>query len=117
MSDTLKSTEIKIRCDQCRQLNCLKNILVERALPSPYDQEKVSEGVLICPDCGLEKHSYYISDATRWERTRITYQISKLSENQTPENFQKINNLRLEYVKIFDAEQEKYRELLEKATA
>lgn len=111
----MSTTEILVRCERCKQLNPLKKLLVERALPAPYDQDKAVEGLLICPDCGFEKHSYFLSDAARWERTRIVYQISELgAESSAPDRFNRIQSLRKEYAKIFDDEQQKYSALLEK---
>lgn len=106
--------EAKVRCENCKQINLLKDFLSEKDHTTPFGS--VSEGLLVCPDCGHEKHVYYLTPEVRDRRQQIVRSMLHLSEKQTPESFREIKNLREEYHSIYDACQEFYGTVMGKTT-
>lgn len=77
-------------------------------------EDGLIEGLLICPDCGHEKHIYFMSKELKTQRAEIFGTIDVLSKRRTQENLNKVVELREKYKNLFDAEQEKFSGLLEK---
>lgn len=77
-------------------------------------EEDAVETVSICLDCGHVKHIYYMSKRLRIEQTGMGVKIKILAQRTTQENLNKVIVLRDNYKKLFDSEQERFRDLLEK---
>jgi len=104
--------EFLLECVNCHQKNSLDKLASERAVP-PF-RDGLTEGILICPECGYVTHCYYLSKNLAFKRVEIFNEIKILSEQKTTENFKRVLELKEEYKILFDGEQRKYKEMLEK---
>lgn len=98
-------------CLNCKGRNKLKNLLVER--PSPIE-DGLLEVVFICPDCGKETHSYWMSEKLRLARDVSNNTIRILSVRRTQKNLDMAINIKEKYKNLFDEEQVRIKGILEK---
>jgi len=101
-----------IECPNCYTKHTFKVLGTERAA-TPLE-DGLTEGLLVCPECGNETHCYWMSRELREERAKIFGTIGVLAKRRTPINFQRIKELREKYKILFDIEQAKYKEIAEK---
>ena len=98
-----------VECDNCRAKNTLSNMAIERLSTLEKD---LTEGLLICPDCGHEKHCYFMSPKLKSIRDASVIAIKVLAARRTQKNFDAVRDIKEKYKNLFDEEQLKYQTML-----
>lgn len=103
----------KVKCKQCDVETELYLCMKEEFMAAPY--QKTVEGLIICPNCGLRTHSYYISEKSRAVREHFNLAVGLFQKRQTKVNFNRAKSMREKFQNAFDADQEKFKRIMEKA--
>lgn len=98
-------------CEKCMALHSLKDFLVERLVML---EGSVVQGLLVCPDCGDEKHCYYMDAETRAKKSIVMQRmnIAKSNGSKVRDTFAQIQLLQRQYQFVHNECQEKYKQLL-----
>lgn len=105
--------EAKIKCSKCGHEDLFKQAVQESPLPFPHSN--IVEGVIVCSNCQERTHIYYLSSELKVARAKLERAAMSYQRLKTQKNLIHLNKTRDEYSKMFDKEQEKYKEILEKA--
>lgn len=101
---------LTIRCDQCEKE--FKLNLQATPLPAPYTD--VAEMSIECPHCGYRKASHYMSPALIQKQLELRRAAILCQQNRTRLNIRRLIKVKQEYGQLFDAEQKKYVDFLNK---
>ncbi len=107
--------EIRIVCTDCKKEYPLEGVLHERAMPAPY--QTVTEGYLKCPNCGTEKHSYYMSELLRFKQKKLKLALETWNNTKKSRAWREYALLQKQFQTSFDAAQKKYTEMFQKETS
>lgn len=100
----------KVKCSNCRkEFPLAAESLVEEQLPYPHNT--VVEGFLVCPLCGLKKHSYYMPERVRFDLAKLKKALAEYHQVRTLEAFNRYRILHESYKHNFDRAQKKYKEM------
>jgi len=102
--------EALIECSNCHAKNTFRKSIVER--PADFMEAGVIQILSICPDCGHEQHSYFMSPKLKLARDVSASTIKALSQRRTQKNFDMVRDIREKYKNLFDEEQSKYQAIL-----
>lgn len=115
VEETKNSLPARVRCGVCKTESIFSDCIKEEYFPSPY--EAVVEGIVICPHCGDRKHIYFMTSEIRVAQAYLAKAVSAWEKDKKYANYAEMTRARDSHIKIFDAEQAKYREIFEKVAA
>ena len=101
--------EVLVECFNCHARNTLRKSVVER--PSDLEANLI-QVFMVCPDCGHEKHCYFMSPKLRAANVASANAIKALSMRRTQENLNRVLEIKEKYKNLFDEEQSKYQAIL-----
>lgn len=112
--ETIKNpqAQVKIKCSHCRREYPIDTMLQERPLPPP--RETVVEGLIVCPECGTEKHSYYMTEALRFKQVELVKLLNAWNSSHDLKDWSKYQSAQRQYQKTFDTTQQRYAAIVEK---
>lgn len=113
VSQPLASKGQYVVCSNCLTLRPMKDFIVEKKIQ--LEQGVVTEVLIRCPECNDEKHSCYQDDLLREHRKILEKNVRELSKEQTQNNLMLLNDAKQGYAQAFDACQQRYKFLMEKA--
>lgn len=103
-------SEVIVECPNCHARNSLRKSTVVR---SSSLEVGLTETLLICPDCGHEKHVYFMSVSLQAAQNAANNIIQALSARRTQKNLDTAIDIKQKYKNLFDEEQLKYRAMLD----
>lgn len=106
-------SRIKISCSQCKAEHTLDACLQQESVSSPYGL--VIEALIVCPECGLRTHSYYLSEPTRQQRTLLYKAIAAYQQTRTKTALNQMVLMRKRYTYLFDKDQQRFGEIMAKS--
>lgn len=101
---------LSIRCVACEKESEIS--LLTRPISPLYPD--VVEAYLKCPHCGLQTHTHFLSPALINKQLEMRKVAIEWQRKQSAHNFKKLTQVRQEYSDLYESEQKKYREFLDK---
>lgn len=101
---------LSIKCERCQ--HNFRVALQAMPLPAPYSD--VAQMMIRCPECGYERTTHFLSPVLIQKQIEMRHAISEWKKIQNRRNFNRLTRLKEEYKFLFDKEQEKYKNFLEK---
>lgn len=100
----------QVKCSSClKEFSFSAETIVEEPLPYPYNT--AVEGFLVCPHCGLKRHSYYMPERVRFDMHKLQQSLLQFHTTKSLKDFNRYRILHESYKKNFDNAQKKYKEM------
>lgn len=96
----------KVKCANCGKEFDLAECLIEEPCPPPNTH--VVEGVIICPGCGLRKHTYWMPEHLRFDQARLKAAVMEYQNTRTARAFGEYKRRLQIFQNNFDVSQKKY---------
>lgn len=96
----------KVKCVKCDKEFDLTDCLVEEPCPPPHTH--VVEGLIVCPGCGLRKHSYWMPEHLRFDQSRLKKAVMDWQATRTSKAFAEYKRRLRVFQNNFDTSQKKY---------
>lgn len=99
-----------VKCSSClKEFSFSAETIVEEPLPYPYNT--VVEGFIVCPYCGLKRHSYYMPERLRFDMHKLKQTLLQYHTTKSTKDFNRYRILHESYKHNFDAAQKKFKEI------
>jgi uncharacterized protein with PIN domain len=96
----------KVKCTQCNRSFELEECIKE--IPCPPPHTTVVEGVIVCPNCGLTRHSYWMPEHLRFDQARLKNAVMEWQTKRTTKTFGEYKRRLAIFQNNFDVSQRKY---------
>lgn len=98
-----------VKCAPCGKEFKIEQMLREE--PMPYPHTTVTEGFLLCPNCGHKTHNYYMPESLRHHQVMLRNAVLAWQQKKTPANWKEyVRRLRV-FQNNYDTAQVKYGEI------
>ena len=106
---------VTVECSGCRTKYQIAEMLKEESLPKPH--ETVVEGFLECPKCKARVHSYYMTEALRFDQVQLKKAILEWQRTKATPAWREYERRQKVFKNNYDRVQARFKELLEKEPA
>lgn len=106
---------LQVNCARCKRQFALDEMLQEESLFAPY--ELTVEGFMLCPRCGHRRHIYYLTEELRFRQVQLKALSEQWHESKDMQFYRQFMTAQTVYKAMFDREQKRYAEIVEKAAS
>jgi DNA-directed RNA polymerase subunit RPC12/RpoP len=97
----------KVKCVPCGKSFDINEMLKEEALPHPH--AGVTEGFLLCPNCGHKVHSFYMPESLRHDQSLLKKAVLRWQNERSISAWTEYVRRQRIFTHNFDRVQEKYK--------